>query len=123
MPVRLAVIGVGEGQIAASLCLRSRAVFREIKPFSVGRKEGELGLLRAVLCVCLTVYVCSHLPAAGVRWRRARLGGPHGEGPSAGALRRRRPGPQRALAAAAGQCRLPGGTAGSAPGSAAPGWR
>lgn len=47
--------------------------------------------------------------------------GPHGEGPWAGALRRRRPGPQRSLAAAAGRCRLPGGRAGSARGSAAPG--
>lgn len=51
MPARLAVISVGEGQIAESLCLRSQAVFREIKPFSLGRKEGEPGPLRAVLCV------------------------------------------------------------------------
>lgn len=104
MPARLAVIAVGEGQIAEWLCLRSHAVFREIKPYSVGRKEGEPGPLRAVLCACLTVYVCSYLSAAGVRWRRARLGPARGGAPGRGPA-----------AAAPGPAALPGGRGGAVP--------
>lgn len=93
VPARFAVIAVGEGQIAESLCLRSQAVFGEIKPFSAGRKEGELGALRAVRCACLRVFVCSYLSAAGVRRRRARLGARSGRlprpGPRGGGARAR----------------------------------
>lgn len=67
MPARLAVIAVGEGQIAESLCLRSQAVFREIKPFSVGRKEGEPGPACSSVCLSHGLCVCSYSSTAGAR--------------------------------------------------------
>lgn len=66
----------------SALC--SQAVFREITPFSLGRKEGEPGPLRAAQCACLGVNVCSYFSAAGVRCCRARLGARTGRVPGPG---------------------------------------